>query len=83
MIPLTQITWKYIDRTDDNDRRGRKTKTIFLNIDHIFRVEEEEHGTRVHYARYGEVLVEESPEKITELMLQVHQTRNGLQQKNI
>ena len=30
MIPLTQITWRYIDRTDENDRRGRKTKTITL-----------------------------------------------------
>ena len=78
MIPLTQITWRYIDRTDDNDRRGRKTKRIYLNVDLIFRVEEEEHGTRVHYARYGEVLVEESPEKITERMLYIHQNRRGL-----
>ena len=68
MIPLTQITWRYIDRTDDNDRRGRKTKTIYLNAIHIFRIEEEEHGTRVCYAIHGDVLVEETPQQILELI---------------
>ena len=68
MIPLTQITWRYIDRTDENDRRGRKTKTIYLNDIHIFRIEEEEHGTRVCYAIHGDVLVEESPQQILELI---------------
>ena len=68
MIPLTQITWRYIDRTDENDRRGRKTKTIYLNDIHIFRIEEEEHGTRVCYAIHGDVLVEETPQQILELI---------------
>ena len=68
MIPLTQITWRYIDRSDPSDRRGRKTKTIYLNAIHIFRLEEEEHGTRVHYAIHGDVLVEESPQQILELI---------------
>lgn len=83
MIPLTQITWRYVDRSDPSIRRDRKTKKIFLNVSSIYRVEEEEYGTRVLYARYGEILVEESPEKISAMMLRVHQTRNGLQQKNI
>lgn len=77
MIPLTQITWRYIDRSDPSDRRGRKTKTIYLNAIHIFRIEEEEHGTRVCYAIHGDVLVEESPEQISAMMLRVHQTRNA------
>ena len=68
MIPLTKISWRYIDRTDDNDRRGRKTKTIYLNAIHIFRLEEEEHGTRVHYAIHGDVLVEETPQQILDLI---------------
>ena len=68
MIPLTQITWRYIDRTDNNDRRGQKTKTIYLNSIHIFRLEEEEHGTRVCYAIHGDVLVEETPQQILELI---------------
>ena len=68
MIPLTKITWRYIDRTDDNDRRGRKTKTIYLNAIHIFRIEEESHGTRVCYAIHGDVLVEETPQQILELV---------------
>ena len=68
MIPLTQITWRYIDRSDPSDRRGRKTKTIYLNDIHIFRIEEEEHGTRVCYAIHGDVLVEETPQQILELV---------------
>ena len=68
MIPLTRITWEYVDRYG-RDRRGRKTKTIYLNTIHIFRLEEEEHGTRVCYAIHGDVLVEESPERISQLML--------------
>jgi hypothetical protein len=68
MIPLTQITWRYIDRSDPSDRRGRKTKTIYLNAIHIFRIEEEEHGTRVCYAIHGDVLVEETPQQILELI---------------
>ena len=83
MIPLTQITWRYIDRSDDSDRRGRKTKTIFLNVSHIYRIEREigvdsddEYGTRVCYSKYGDIVVEESPEQISAMMLQVHQTRN-------
>ena len=68
MIPLTRITWRYIDRSDPSDRRGRKTKTIYLNAIHIFRVEEEEHGTRVCYAIHGDVLVEETPQQILELI---------------
>ena len=68
MIPLTQITWRYIDRSDPSDRRGRKTKTVYLNAIHIFRIEEEEHGTRVCYAIHGDVLVEETPQQILELI---------------
>ena len=68
MIPLTRITWRYIDRSDPSDRRGRKTKTIYLNDIHIFRIEEEEYGTRVCYAIHGDVLVEETPQQILELI---------------
>ena len=67
MIPLTRITWEYVSRHGE-DRRGRKTKTIYLNAIHIFRLEEEEHGTCVYYAIHGDVLVEETPEKILELV---------------
>ena len=67
MIPLTRITWEYVDR-HGKDRRGRKTKTIYLNAIHIFRLEEEEHGTRVYYAIHGDVLVEETPQQIIELI---------------
>ena len=67
MIPLTQITWEYISRHGE-ERRGRKTKSIYLNAIHIFRLEEEEHGTRVCYAIHGDVLVEESPQQILELI---------------
>ena len=67
MIPLTRITWEYISNYG-KDRRGRKTKTIYLNAIHIFRVEEEEHGTRVCYAIHGDVLVEETPQQILELI---------------
>ena len=66
MIPLTRITWEYVSRRGE-ERRGRTTKTIYLNAIHIFRLEEEEHGTRVCYAIHGDVLVEETPEKIIEL----------------
>ena len=68
MIPLTQITWRYIDRSDPSDRRDRKTKTIYLNSIHIFRLSEEEYGTRVCYAIHGDVLVEETPQQILELI---------------
>ena len=67
MIPLTRITWEYVSNYG-KDRRGRKTKTIYLNAIHIFRVEEEEHGTRVCYAIHGDVLVEETPQQILELI---------------
>ena len=67
MIPLTRITWEYVSRHGD-DRRGRKTKTIYLNAIHIFRLEEEEHGTRVYYGIHGDVLVEETPQQILELV---------------
>ena len=76
MIPLTRITWEYISRRGE-DRRGRKTKTIYLNTSHIFKLEEEEHGTRVCYAIHGDVLVEESPERISQLMLRVQQNRSA------
>ena len=78
MIPLTKITWRYIDRTDDNDRRGRKTKTIYLNAIHIYRMEEDTHGTRIHYAIHGDILVEETPQQISELILQEHKNRNKI-----
>jgi len=74
MIPLTQITWSYISRHGD-ERRGRKTKTIYLNASHIFKLEEEEHGTRICYATNGACLVEESPQQISQLMLRVHRNR--------
>ncbi len=67
MIPLTRITWEYVSRHGE-ERRGRKTKTIYLNAIQIFRLEEEEHGTRVCYAIHGDVLVEESPQQILELI---------------
>ena len=67
MIPLTRITWDYISNYG-KERRGRKTKTIYLNTIHIFRIEEEEHGTRVFYAIHGDVLVEETPQQILELI---------------
>jgi len=68
MIPLTRITWEYISNYG-KDRRGRKTKTIYLNAIHITRLEKEEHGTRVCYAIHGDVLVEESPQQILELIM--------------
>jgi len=74
MIPLTQITWAYISRHGD-ERRGRKTKTIYLNASHIFKLEEEEHGTRICYSTNGNCTVEESPEQISQLMLRVHRNR--------
>jgi hypothetical protein len=74
MIPLTRITWEYVSRHGE-ERRGRKTKTIYLNVSHIFKMEEQEHGTRIHYAIHGDVLVEESPEKINAMMLRVHRNR--------
>ena len=74
MIPLTRITWEYVSRRGE-DRRGRKTKTIFLNAIHIFKMEEQEYGTRVHYAIHGDALVEETPQQISELILQEHKNR--------
>ena len=76
MIPLTQITWSYISRHGD-ERRGRKTKTIYLNPSHIFKLEEEEHGTRICYSTNGNCTVEESPEQISELMLRAHRNRSA------
>ena len=67
MIPLTRITWEYVSNYG-KDRRGRKTKTIYLNDIHVTRLEEEEHGTRVCYAIHGDVLVEETPQQILELI---------------
>ena len=74
MIPLTQITWEYIDRYD-RDRRGRKTKTVYLNAIHIFKMEEQKYGTRVHYAIHGDILVEETPQQISELIMNQPTTR--------
>jgi len=75
MIPLTQITWEYISNYG-KERRGRKTKTIYLNVSHIFKLEVEEHGTRICYSTHGNCIIEESPEQISAMMLRVHQTRN-------
>ena len=75
MIPLTQITWEYISQ-HGKERRGRITNTIYLNASHIYKLESEEHGTRICYAASGACLVEETPQQITQLMLRVHQTRN-------
>ena len=76
MIPLTQITWEYISNYG-KERRGRKTKTIYLNVSHIFKLEVEEHGTRICYSTNGNCTVEESPEKISELMLRAHRNRSA------
>ena len=76
MIPLTQITWEYISNYG-KERRGRKTKTIYLNPSHIFKLEEEEHGTRICYSTNGNCTVEESPEQISELMLRAHRNRSA------
>ena len=67
MIPLNKITWEYVSRHGE-ERRGRKTKSIYLNAIHIYRMEEEEHGTRIYYAIHGDVLVEETPQQILELI---------------
>ncbi len=77
MISLTQITWEYISNYG-KERRGRKTKTIYLNVSHIFKLEVEEHGTRIYYSTNGSCTVEESPQQISAMMLQVHQTRNKI-----
>jgi hypothetical protein len=77
MIPLTQITWEYVSRRGE-ERRGRKTKTVYLNTVHIFRLEEQKHGTRIYYAIHGDVLVEETPQQISELILQEHKNRNKI-----
>jgi hypothetical protein len=74
MIPLTQITWEYISQ-HGKERRGRKTKTIYLNVSHIFKLEVEEHGTRISYSTHGNCTVEESPEQISAMMLRVHRNR--------
>jgi hypothetical protein len=74
MIPLTQITWEYISR-HGKERRGRKTKTIYLNVSHIFKLEVEEHGTRISYSTNGNCTVEESPEQISAMMSRVHRNR--------
>ena len=76
MIPLTQITWEYISQ-HGKERRGRKTKTIYLNASHIFKLEVEEHGTRISYSTHGNCTVEESPQQISSSILRVHQIRNA------
>ena len=76
MIPLTQIYWEYISQ-HGKERRGRKTKTIYLNVSHIFKLEVEEHGTRISYSTNGNCTVEENPEQISQLMLRVHRNRNA------
>ena len=76
MIPLTQITWEYISQYG-KERRGRKTKTVYLNVSHIFKLEVEEHGTRISYSVNGSCTVEESPQQISAMILRVHQTRNA------
>ena len=75
MIPLTQITWEYISQYG-KERRGRKTKTVWLNVSHIFKLEAEEHGTRVCYSTHENCIVEESPQQISAMMLRVYQVRN-------
>ena len=74
MIPLTQITWEYISR-HGKERRGRKTKTIYLNVSHIFKLEVEEHGTRISYSTHGNCTVEESPQQISAMMSRVYRNR--------
>ena len=74
MIPLTQITWEYISQ-HGKERRGRKTKTIYLNVSHIFKLEVEEHGTRICYSTNGNCTVEESPEQISAMMSRVYRNR--------
>ncbi len=74
MIPLTQITWEYISQ-HGKERRGRKTKTIYLNVSHIFKLEVEEHGTRISYSINGNCTVEESPEQISAMMSRVYRNR--------
>ena len=74
MIPLTQIYWEYISQYG-KERRGRKTKTIYLNVSHIFKLEVEEHGTRICYSTNGNCTVEESPEQISAMMLRVQRNR--------
>ena len=74
MIPLTQITWEYISQ-HGKERRGRKTKTIYLNVSHIFKLEVEEHGTRISYSTNGNCTVEESPEQISAMMSRVYRKR--------
>ena len=76
MIPLTQITWEYISQ-HGKERRGRKTKTIYLNVSHIFKLEVEERGTRISYSTNGNCTVEENPEQISAMMLRVHRNRNA------
>ena len=78
MIPLTQIKWEHASNYG-NERRGRKTNNVWLNASHIFKLLEEEHGTRVCYSIHGNLLVEETPAQISALMLRVHQTRNILE----
>jgi hypothetical protein len=77
MIPLTQITWEYVSQYG-KERRGRKTRTVYLNVSHIFKLEVEEYGTRVYYSTHGNCIVEESPQQISAMMLQEHQTRNKI-----
>ena len=74
MIPLTQITWEYISH-HGKESRGRKTKTIYLNVSHIFKLEVEEHGTRISYSTNGNCTVEESPEQISAMMSRVYRNR--------
>ena len=74
MIPLTQITWEYISQYG-KERRGRKTKTIYLNVSHISKLEVEEHGTRICYSTNGNCTVEESPEQISAMMSRVYRNR--------
>ena len=74
MIQLVQITWEYISQYG-KERRGRKTKTIYLNVSHIFKLEVEEHGTRISYSTNGNCTVEESPEQISAMMSRVYRNR--------
>ena len=74
MIPLTQITWEYVSQYG-KERRGRKTRTVYLNVSHIFKLEVEEHGTRISYSTNGNCTVEESPEQISAMMSRVHRNR--------
>lgn len=76
MIPLTRITWQYVSNHGE-DRRGRKTKTVYYNVRHIYMMEELDYGTRIHYGSGGAFsssTVEETPAQISLLAMKYEQT---------